>query len=136
MDQEPKDQFPVGTGESFQTEVSRSFTYFYQDLNGSTPIWKEMVEKLKSPPGGINGLIDKEGGTIVWSDTAPSHPLLKQAFKEQHNADISVQMDAQVDERGVKRISLYSPDVSLYNKWRDYLVRCGIEPQLVQRANI
>lgn len=134
MENQPVDTYPVSSGESPASLTSRRFTYYFQDMNGRSDLWTEMLNRLKRNDEIVGAISDD--GTVVWSENAPSYTLLLRVFQEQQGKSAGSQLEAKINRFGEARITVYAKNDQLAASWEAYLTRCGVDPSLISRGNI
>lgn len=98
------------------------FSYYSQELDGTTNVWDEMLRRLgPNMLREISGLV--YGQRVVWSDEKVPHRLLAQAIeKDYEEKDLEFQSKFGYDDEE-PTIKIFSFDENVMNKFESYLKR-------------
>lgn len=106
----------------------KDFHYYMQGLDGKTPLWNEMLRKLK--PGDhnqITGVIFKDN-SVVWSDEAVVHMHLVNVTNRDDSDQVAEFQISYPKSSGL-RLQIVSDSEGAISKFRNYLQR-NIDPQI------
>lgn len=115
-------------GFSPETEIAKPFQYYTHELEEESEIWDEMVRELV-PDGSreITGVFYKDG-TIIWSNDAVPHRLLKELTNKPGTEEAGVFQSKYREYDKQPTLQVFSDNDTAVDKFEGYLQR-SISPE-------